>query len=187
MTATHCVKHHQITGLTHLGASHAVGHVDFYPNGGGAEGISQPGCLQQTLLSFLKPIRSLLDAADVARKVVACSHMRALDYIIDSISASEGGEDCFTGVQCSDWNSFLSGECTTCGSDGSKCSRMGGITAATSNDISNHKHSLNPNVNGTSHKKFFLKTLTSSPFCCEFKILFLPIQKYDMSCFYHSM
>lgn len=60
-----------------------IGHVDFYPNGGGP---SQPGCNTDT----------------------SCSHARAWEFFVESINNPES----FVALQCDSWGSFSHHMCT---------------------------------------------------------------------------
>lgn len=64
----------------------AIGHVDFYFNGG----FSQPGC------------------HDKNGEYGGCNHDRAAVYYAESIESEKG----FWGYQCRDWYAFMSGTCT---------------------------------------------------------------------------
>lgn len=67
------------------GVLSAIGHVDFYINGG----ISQPGC------------------KDPNGEIGSCNHDRAAMYYAESITTEKG----FYGYQCRDWFAFMSGTC----------------------------------------------------------------------------
>ncbi|KAG7245298.1 hypothetical protein INR49_011949 [Caranx melampygus] len=76
-----------------LGMSQSVGHIDFYPNGGG----KMPGC------SANKGKPSDLDAIwEGTVKFDACNHVRAYQYYSESIVKPQG----FVGYPCSDEDSF---------------------------------------------------------------------------------
>ena len=107
-----------------LGMEQPVGHVDFYPNGG----ETQPGC---SFLDFpyLPSMSSGVDeielpeADSVARNLFACGHNRVLDLYTDTIIH---GKSCpLVGHHCSDYDTFSSGNCSSCGVVGDKCSLMG--------------------------------------------------------------
>ncbi|KAF6210802.1 hypothetical protein GE061_013913 [Apolygus lucorum] len=66
----------------------AIGHVDFYPNGGSPP---QPGCFDIT----------------APWQLIGCSHGRAYDYFTESISTPQG----FPAVECDSWSNFESGAC----------------------------------------------------------------------------
>lgn len=139
-----------VTGMLQFGSSHPVGHIDFYPNGGGANESAQPGCLTQS-------VRSLIGSGFVepARRLVACSHMRSFDYFIASIQQ----ENCFTAAHCPSWSDFESGKCSC---EGNQCAMMG-IAADEYKKFLTHKDSL----------KFYLKTADSAPFCCKYIMIVL--------------
>ena len=86
-----------------LGILQAVGHVDFYPNGG----KDQPNCDKKI---FGGSIRGLL-----------CNHMRALDYFTASINA----KNVPLAHKCTNYHDFLNGLCSDCGVNGEKCAIMG--------------------------------------------------------------
>lgn len=74
-----------------------VGHVDFYPNGG----MHQPGCFAT-------------HDSDWSILFGECSHARATELWVESIAAFSANQK-FTSWPCSDWDTFFTGNCTTCG------------------------------------------------------------------------
>ena len=84
---------------------------------------------------------SLADALDS----LACNHMSAVHYFINSINSSPS----VIGYPCSDYKSFEDGECTSCGGSQSRCQPIG------------YHASLNRTLG-----KVYLKTLhgTKAPF-----------------------
>ncbi|XP_013784852.1 pancreatic triacylglycerol lipase-like isoform X2 [Limulus polyphemus] len=120
----------------------AVGHIDFYPNGGDY----QPGCL-------LDPISTLFTQGfeQGIRRIAACDQMRAIDYFLEAID----GENCTpVGVACDSWENYLDGKCTDCGEDGQNCIMIG-PEAEIFRKFKDKK-------NG---KKFYLKTSSTKPYC----------------------
>jgi hypothetical protein len=67
----------------------AIGHVDFFANGG----HSQPGCG--------------LISGDLLDLLNGCSHGRAPDYFTESINSQVG----FLATRCDEWKDFTSGAC----------------------------------------------------------------------------
>jgi len=96
------------------GTGQPMGHLDFYPN----SGHDQPGC---------DPVSIAIDAItpeDVGdiRDIAVCSHCRAIFLFQDSLV----GDSCrFLSHECFDYESFITGNCGTCGSDNKKCAYMG--------------------------------------------------------------
>ncbi|XP_053535672.1 pancreatic triacylglycerol lipase [Ictalurus punctatus] len=101
-----------------LGMSEAVGHLDFYPNGG----ESMPGC--KSMLGCEKNINS--ETVDIdgiwegIRDFFGCNHLRAYKYYSHSILNPKG----FLGYPCSNKTMFESGHCFPCASN-SSCPFMG--------------------------------------------------------------
>ncbi|XP_030628259.1 pancreatic triacylglycerol lipase-like [Chanos chanos] len=85
-----------------LGMSQAVGHIDFYPNGG----EEMPGC-DKNIISQIVDIDGIWEGT---RDFVACNHLRAYKYYSDSIVNRDG----FVGYPCSDDSMFESGKCFPC-------------------------------------------------------------------------
>ncbi|KAK3864048.1 hypothetical protein Pcinc_030234 [Petrolisthes cinctipes] len=83
-----------------IGLFKAVGHMDFYPNGG----MHQPGCI-------ITPDTDVDDWLDLFG---GCSHARATQLWVESISALPPALS-FTSWPCSDWDSYFVGNCTSCG------------------------------------------------------------------------
>ncbi|XP_040072156.2 pancreatic lipase-related protein 2 isoform X1 [Ixodes scapularis] len=97
-----------------MGMEEAVGHVDFYPNGGQI----MPGCdLPNRWLSLIKGgfIKGL-------REILGCHHQRAVHYMLDSIE----NQNCVPlSFECPSYEAFKKGQCRDCGEDGSACAPMG--------------------------------------------------------------
>jgi len=77
------------TNSASLSFPDAIGHVDFYVNGG----MSQPGCG--------------LISGDPIDLLHGCSHGRAVDYFTESIN----GQVEFTGTLCDSWKHYTSNQC----------------------------------------------------------------------------
>ncbi|XP_076322219.1 pancreatic triacylglycerol lipase-like [Tachypleus tridentatus] len=113
-----------------LGTREAVGHIDFYPNGGD----HQPGCL-------IQPISTLFTEGveQGVRRLFACDHLRSIDYYIEALD----NEKCTpVGIACDNWNKYLDGECSDCGDAGQKCV-MVGPQAETYREFKNDKKGKN--------------------------------------------
>lgn len=144
-----------------LGMEQAVGHVDFYPNGGKV----QPGCsfldfpYMPTISGDVDTI-SLPAADSVARNLFACGHNRVIDLYTDSILSS--GACPMVGHKCDSYEEFQTGSCFSCDSDGGGCSVLGyGAT----------KHRA-----WTGHSvKMFLDTDSSPPYCTHLYLLELDL------------
>lgn len=126
-----------------LGMSQAIGHVDFYPNGG----LDQPGCSANRFISFIT--EGLIHGT---RQFVSCNHQRAIDYFIESLKLKNGfSEYQMIGYLCDSWTEFIKGICSDC-LDG-KCAPMG-IDAWKWSRFKNMNHSM----------KMYLQTADESPF-----------------------
>uniref|UniRef100_A0A670Y7D6 Triacylglycerol lipase n=1 Tax=Pseudonaja textilis TaxID=8673 RepID=A0A670Y7D6_PSETE len=93
-----------------FGMSQAIGHLDFYPNGG----ILMPGCKKN-------PLSQIVDIDGIwegTRDFVACNHLRSYKYYSDSILFPDG----FLGYPCGAYNLFED-NCFPCPEDG--CPPMG--------------------------------------------------------------
>lgn len=89
-----------------FGIKQAVGHADFYPNGG----QDQPGCIDI--------LKKRYEIFDVITDGIACSHMRVLNLFTESINS-----DCFfIGAPCPSREDYISELCGDCGSG---CAEMG--------------------------------------------------------------
>ncbi|XP_036403183.1 inactive pancreatic lipase-related protein 1-like [Megalops cyprinoides] len=121
-----------------MGMSQAVGHLDFYPNGG----EHMPGC-DKNIISQIVDIDGIWEGT---RDFVACNHLRSYKYYSDSILNPEG----FTGYPCSDGGVFESGRCFPCG-DGA-CPFMG------------HHADKFRRPSGAEKMKFYLNTGNAKPF-----------------------
>ncbi|XP_032550962.1 pancreatic triacylglycerol lipase-like [Chiroxiphia lanceolata] len=88
----------------------AIGHIDFYPNGG----EEMPGCGKNAVSQIVD-----LDGIwEGTRDFVACNHLRSYKYYSDSIIYPNG----FLGYPCASYL-FQSGNCFPCPQEG--CPNMG--------------------------------------------------------------
>ncbi|XP_021255822.1 pancreatic triacylglycerol lipase-like isoform X2 [Numida meleagris] len=93
-----------------FGMAPAIGHLDFYPNGG----VEMPGCDKN-------PLSQIVDLDGIwegTRDFVACNHLRSYKYYSDSIIYPDG----FLGYACASYDAFKDG-CFPCPSGG--CPNMG--------------------------------------------------------------
>ncbi|KAM4614958.1 inactive pancreatic lipase-related protein 1-like [Polymixia lowei] len=117
-----------------LGMSNAIGHIDFYPNGGEL----MPGCSKN------KGRPTDLDAIwEGTTAFEACNHIRSYQYYSESIVTPSG----FVAYPCSDAESFANGKCFPCANNGT-CPLMGHHATAVADSKVN----------------FFLNTGGSKPF-----------------------
>ncbi|XP_055341033.1 pancreatic lipase-related protein 2-like isoform X2 [Paramacrobiotus metropolitanus] len=130
------------------GALQAMGHFNFFPNGG----INQPGCARNLLTSLFKFENSDFAGTDV----LGCSHFRAPLLFSDTVASPLS--NCLA-VECDSYENYKMGKCFSCNSR--SCISMG----------------LNMGKNATKAsgqtKSFFLDTDTGSPYCgTSFRIVF---------------
>ncbi|POI35929.1 hypothetical protein CIB84_000317 [Bambusicola thoracicus] len=93
-----------------FGMAPAIGHLDFYPNGG----VEMPGCDKNSLSQIVD-----LDGIwEGTKDFVACNHLRSYKYYSDSIVYPDG----FLGYACGSYDAFKEG-CFPCPSGG--CPNMG--------------------------------------------------------------
>ncbi|XP_015280544.1 PREDICTED: inactive pancreatic lipase-related protein 1-like [Gekko japonicus] len=105
-----------------FGMSQAVGHLDFYPNGG----EYMPGC-KKNIISQIVDIDGIWEGT---RDFVACNHLRSYKYYSDSILYPDG----FLGYPCAGHNLFETGTCFPCPQGG--CPKMGHYADEFKNKIS---------------------------------------------------
>ncbi|KZS07195.1 putative Triacylglycerol lipase [Daphnia magna] len=99
--------------LLGYGMIQPVGHLDFYPNGG----RDQPGCNPVDI-----PLDMITeDMVTGARELVACNHLRCIEFFIDSLLPNYN----YVGYECSDNEAFHRGECYSCGADNLNCAKFG--------------------------------------------------------------
>lgn len=100
-----------------FGLKQAMGHIDFYPNGG----EFMPGCgLGENIKAFFESIISDEEISNI--DIVTCNHKRSQGYMTESIE----NESCiFWAFECDSYEKFQRGECSDCGEDSSKCAPMG--------------------------------------------------------------
>ncbi|KAJ8310065.1 hypothetical protein KUTeg_011930 [Tegillarca granosa] len=119
-----------------FGTKEAVGHMDFYPNGG----QHQPGCEDHIISGAIHNI--LHGSFTGAKDSVTCSHSRATLLYIESLKSSCS----FRAHQCGSFFTFDAGQCLGCPAGG--CPLMG---------YDANKSAL--------RGSFFLSTSGSQPFC----------------------
>ncbi|KAL4236747.1 hypothetical protein ACF0H5_005131 [Mactra antiquata] len=133
------VIHTDSEGLHQLGfgTKQPSGTVDFYPNGG----MDQEGCPNSFMSQLLLMFDTEVDYNDIV-DVLACNHLRALDYFTESINSN-----CtFTAYPCTSIANMTSSQCNTCDETG--CGVMG----------YHSNSSLKPGL-------YFLSTNADEPFC----------------------
>ncbi|XP_052066885.1 pancreatic triacylglycerol lipase-like [Mytilus californianus] len=94
-----------------FGLDKAIGHADFYPNGG----VNQPGCSRKFRLATFSLITGRIGRFTAT---LACSHMRSFDLFTESINS----QCAFIGKPCDTKEDFDAGLCTGCGNG---CAEMG--------------------------------------------------------------
>ncbi|XP_048764050.1 pancreatic lipase-related protein 2-like [Ostrea edulis] len=124
-----------------FGMSQAVGHVDFYPNGG----RDQPGCNVDPL-THIQVQGGLYEGT---AQFIACNHLRSYEYFTESINSV-----CpFEGYSCDSYDHFKDGTCHMDCSVLGSCGKMG----FHADELKSMK-----NAHG---KKFFMETTSRSPYC----------------------
>lgn len=143
--------------------SQPCGHLDFYPN----NGKEQPGCtdLSETTPSLpLTLIREGLEEA--SRVLVACNHVRAIKLFIESINSK-----CqYVAHECSNYASFLRGECFSCKSNNSLSCGVMGYHADKSPALVG-RQAMGQDVLSLLGSKFFFTTGKEDPYCSECRFL----------------
>ena len=79
----------------------ALGHVDFYPNGG----EHQPGCTK------ICPIEPYCFSSNLLDMIIgSCSHHRSIDYYLESLHADQKAY-IFISKFCKSWSHYLEDDC----------------------------------------------------------------------------
>ncbi|XP_050698738.1 pancreatic lipase-related protein 2-like isoform X2 [Eriocheir sinensis] len=144
--------------LNRLGYADALGHVDFYPNGG----HHQAGC-QGSAAAFIQRRENV---AGGVLSYIGCSHQRSTEFFAESILNSKCQ---FQGVECTSWEHYKAGGCWGC--DGGRCQAMGyPATRPGGEGGDRYAGEITAGLSGTSSstsfpKKIFLGTDSASPFC----------------------
>ncbi|KAG8224915.1 hypothetical protein J437_LFUL006274, partial [Ladona fulva] len=125
-----------------FGVLGAVGHVDFFPNGG----LTQPGCSD----SYVDVLAFSLDPQPNVNR--SCSHARSLDLFLEAMQS-----DCkFVGFACPGLKNFdrhfIHGNCFSC--DSGSCAVLGDVWDAP--EGSPMAHGRGP---------LYLMTRDSKPYC----------------------
>lgn len=96
-----------------LGMQQAIGHVDFYPNGG----FDNPGC-GQGMSDYIEQERGSFFMG--VRQFVSCNHLRSYEFFTESIAP----ECPFNAIGCESYADFKAGRCFKCDED-HPCIRFG--------------------------------------------------------------
>jgi pimeloyl-ACP methyl ester carboxylesterase len=121
-----------------LGLFQAVGHVDFYPNGG----KNQPGCAEVPGKLLGAIFNGLTLNLEGIEDTTACSHIATLTYYTESIR----DKGCrFTAFPCSSKADFDAGKCLTCKSTNG-CNKMGYWSSPTADRGSLYLNTQDPSV-----------------------------------------
>nr|XP_022910033.1 pancreatic triacylglycerol lipase [Onthophagus taurus] len=132
-----------------FGIQEAIGHVDFYVNGG----YDQPGC-RKTFSDFASTNGLVLGA----QKFMACNHVRSHEIFIDSINMNPSCP--YLTISCDSYEAFMNGTCFKCGYKNQHC-----ITFGMNSYQSYLRHLKNPHFKRqVNHTQFFMTT-PKSPYC----------------------
>lgn len=136
------------TDSDYFGISIPVAHVDFFLNGGN----DQTGCARSRFASVYG--------------YVICDHMRALHVYMSAVN----GSCALSGLPCSSYEDFLSGQCADCGLFKGTCPNIGlsensGITVSPL----------------PKEQKVFLITTSSAPFCAHHILVEVEVSPLDKS------
>lgn len=89
-----------------LGMEKAIGHVDFYPNGG----YDNPGC-DQGMASYIEQESGSFFMG--MQQFLSCDHLRSYQFFTESIQPK-----CpFNAIECDSWENFKAGNCFRCDHD----------------------------------------------------------------------
>ncbi|MCL4121327.1 UNVERIFIED_CONTAM: hypothetical protein GTU68_048051 [Idotea baltica] len=110
-----------LTGPRGFGLQQAVGHIDFYPNGG----KDQPGCnqlLARVPMTLMLEGEDLIEGINAAQtELINCDHVRSAKLFTDSLNSN-----CpYLGFACPSYKMYKEGKCFTCGDSGNNCAFMG--------------------------------------------------------------
>ncbi|RWS29102.1 pancreatic triacylglycerol lipase-like protein [Leptotrombidium deliense] len=130
------------------GTAVAVGHMDFFPNGGS----NQPGCNVQRFEDLIiRPI------GEGVRRFVACHHYRAIDYFMETILPTSS--NCLMlAYKCDNYTNYLDGKCASCDKSGIDCAEMGFKSIDYFKD------------DDKMPKKFYITTNRRKPYCRKLSI-----------------
>lgn len=133
-----------------LGMTEAIGHVDFYPNGG----YDNPGCdapmhdyIMQEKGSFFWGVQQFL----------SCNHIRSHQFMTDSIISIKCP---FVAISCESYEDFQGGNCFKCEQDGHHCFKFGLKSIDSYRNLKTRGYNL-----GNKPIKVYLMTDGQSPYC----------------------
>ncbi|XP_055615911.1 pancreatic lipase-related protein 2-like [Toxorhynchites rutilus septentrionalis] len=132
-----------------LGMHQAVGHVDFYPNGGS----NQAGCNDPMEKFIRKHENSFFWGF---QEFFGCNHVRCHQLYLDAIP-----QRCpFVAIGCESYEKFLAGECFECDVDGHHC-----IDFGPNAQLSYRRLIENGNMVEPRQIRAFMITGDDSPYC----------------------
>ncbi|XP_045104918.1 pancreatic lipase-related protein 2-like isoform X2 [Portunus trituberculatus] len=138
--------------LDRLGAAEAMGHLDFYPNGG----RQQAGC-QGSAASHIDREETV---AGGVLSYIGCSHRRSFQFFTESTT----NKRCrFVGVECTSWEEYKAGACWGC--EGRVCAPMG--YPAYLQQPQENTWAAGDDVKPFLARRIFLGTNPERPFCAE--------------------
>lgn len=152
-----------------------IAHLDYYPNGG----LSQPGCENVLTSPFIPlaierlvrqpPEKAVISSLDQISRLVTCSHLRAVDYFVESINRANQEECRFISTPCSSWSEFIGGNCSCSKEPKSACPPMGIYAYEWVQQMASRskKSASNSTSFGDIFPKsrLYLETNAQSPFC----------------------
>lgn len=135
-----------------MGLAQAIGHIDFYPNGG----YDNPGC-GRAMNTYIDDEKGSFYWG--IQQYISCDHMRSYQFFTESINAH-----CpFYAISCESYEKFLNGECFECNRNGHYCFDFG------FDSYRSYKRNYeNGFMYGSEPIKAYLMTSDRKPFCSKF-------------------
>lgn len=132
-----------------LGMRAAIGHVDFYPNGG----YNNPGC-NGSMNDYIKQEQGSLFWG--VQQFLGCNHVRSHQYLTESIRSKCSN----VAITCGSYEAFRNGDCFECYHNNNYCYQFGMKSINSYTRLNGLGRLLNENT----QKVYLMKTL-GSPYC----------------------